>query len=163
MASHLFLAAQEARRLIESYGLDGEEAQITAESETRLPDVIARLIEAEVADEAAIEACKARAQELRLRAERIQARIDRRRDEIAAALEAADLPRLDCGTATVSLTTTRPGVTITDPDALPPDCLRTKTTTTPDAKAIRAKLDAGEDVPGAALSNARRTVAVRRT
>lgn len=163
MSSPLMLAAEEARRLLQQYGFTDEEAEITASSETRLPDVIARLVEAEVADEAAIDACKARAHELRMRAERLQGRIDRRRDEIAAALESAGLKKLDAGSATVSLTESKPGVVIIDPEVIPTRFLVPKTTHALSKAFIRKALEAGEEVPGATLSNARRTIAVRRT
>lgn len=162
-ARYYRLAAEEARRLLDSYGLEGEEREITAASETSLPELLEVLHHAEIEDEARIAACRQRAQELRLRAERIQSRIDRRREEIAELLEQAGISKLETGPATFALTTIAPAVQIVEPEALPRDYLSIKTSTTPDRVKIGQALRAGRAVPGAVLSNPRRTIQVRRT
>lgn len=163
-ARRLMMEAEEARRLLEQYGLDGEEAALAVQSETSIPELISRLIEADAADEAAVKHCSVRAQELRMRAERIEHRREQRRAEIASVLERIGLTGpLDCQIATVSLSERPPAVVILDSEAIPSRFQVTKTSKTPDRVAVGAALRAGQDVPGATLSNARKSVMIRRT
>lgn len=64
-------------------------------------------------------------------------------------------------TATVSYSTGKQSVVITDELALPIAMMNQKDPT-PDKAKIKAALDAGEDVPGAALSNGAPNISIRR-
>jgi hypothetical protein len=61
--------------------------------------------------------------------------------------------------ATLSIRAGVPKVIVTDETLLPPDCVRIRTE--PDKIAIKEHLARGEPVPGAELSNAEPTLAVR--
>ena len=61
--------------------------------------------------------------------------------------------------ATISFRQTAPGVVITDETIIPDDYL--VTATRPDKKAIKAAIDAGENVDGATMGNAKMPISVR--
>lgn len=163
MASTLFLAAAEAQRLLRAYGYEGDDAECVVTSETSMPEIIGRMIAAEGLDEAAIEACRAEQARLKLRMDRLARRIERRREEIATALESVGLTKLDCGSASVSIRQERPAVVITDADAIPADCKKTVTKTEISKALIKAKMDEGIEVPGATWSNPKTSLTIRRT
>jgi hypothetical protein len=112
------------------------------EGSSDVMELLDRLIERSNADAALVRAGKERLA-------RIDARNERTRTIIARMLEALDLRRLERPLATLTLADARRGVVITDEDELPPAFVRTA----PDKAAILSALNAGEVVPGAALSN----------
>lgn len=71
----------------------------------------------------------------------------------------ADLRKVELPEATLSIRNGVPKVVITDETALPADCV--KTTVAPDKTAIKEKLVTGQEVPGACMSNAEPTLAIR--
>lgn len=96
----------------------------------------------------------------------LKARQDRmeRRDESLRALafkimQAADLRKAELAAATLSIRQGNPKVIITDEASVPDDYCRIKKE--PNKQAIKAALETGEHIPGAALSNAEPSLTVR--
>ena len=93
------------------------------------------------------------------------ARLDRRdhalRSLIHKIMDAAELRKAELPEATVSIRAGTPKVVIVNEHEIPRDFLRVKTE--PDKTRIKAALQAHENVPGAALSNAEPTLAIRVT
>jgi hypothetical protein len=144
-------AAMQVRDLL---GDDPDERLLAdaLEGSTDVMELVDRLIERSSADAALVRAGKERLA-------RIEARNERTRGLIARMLDALDLRRLERPLATLTLADARRGVVITDEDELPPAYLRTA----PDKAAILSALNAGEVVPGAALSNGAGPVLTMRT
>lgn len=74
-------------------------------------------------------------------------------------MSAADIPKLVLPEATISVTKPRSSVEVTDIDALPQGTFTT--VRQPDKTAIKAMLDAGEEIPGAALKTSDPGLTVR--
>jgi len=74
-------------------------------------------------------------------------------------MRSAQLPKLVLPEATVSVTKARETVSITDIDALPQGAF--KIIRQPDKTAIKAMIDAGDDVPGAAIVIGETSLTVR--
>lgn len=74
-------------------------------------------------------------------------------------MSVADIPKLVLPEATISVTKPRTSVEVTDPDALPQGTFAT--VRKPDAAAIKAMLEAGDDVPGATLKTGEPGLTVR--
>lgn len=74
-------------------------------------------------------------------------------------MSAADLQKLPLPEATISITKPRTSVEVTDVDALPQGTFAT--VRQPDKTAIKAMLEAGDDVPGAALKTSDPGLTVR--
>lgn len=78
---------------------------------------------------------------------------------ILSLMSAADLPKLVLPEATISVTKPRTSVEIVDVNALPQGTFAT--VRQPDKTAIKALLEAGDDVPGAALKTSDPGLTVR--
>lgn len=76
-------------------------------------------------------------------------------------MEHANVTSVPVPAATFFIRTGTPSVKITHEPSLPPDCLRVITTTKPDMDAIKERLARGDVVPGAVMSNAAPTLAIR--
>lgn len=74
-------------------------------------------------------------------------------------MSVADLPKLVLPEATISVTKPRQSVEVSDVDALPQGTFAT--VRQPDKAAIKALLDAGDDVPGAAFKTSDPGITVR--
>lgn len=133
----------------------------TLEGETDAMDVADALIDKMQSDLALAEAIKAREAELADRRRRIEGRAAACKTSLGILLDAMGSAKLERPLATVSR---RPGslsVQILDEDAIPSQLRTVKTITAPDKAAIKAQIEAGEEVPGAALVRGDATVAVR--
>lgn len=163
MNTHIVVAQIEALRRAEPTVFEDEDASFISdvlEGETDFHAVMLRLLEAEaqaVADEAAI---ATRIKQLSDRKARVQQRQERSRDAMMALMTAAGLRKHATAFGTVSITPKRPSVVITDASRLPARCTRTKVE--PDKSVIMECIKAGEDVPGAELSNGGETLTIRR-
>lgn len=89
---------------------------------------------------------------LKERADRIDHEIEVHRQMIRKVMDQAQLKSMKLPVATVTLASGRPKVIIKDLELLPDDCKRV--IVEPNKIAIAAKFGAGEQVPGAELSNA---------
>lgn len=121
---------------------------------------MAALLRADMLDEARIAILKDAAADLKSKIDDIEAAREERRERIAEIMEANGVASDKTPFGTVSLVNLAPKAEITDEAALPEDLLRVKTA--PDMKAIKARLDKGEPVAGARLSNGSITVRVLR-
>ncbi|UEM08095.1 siphovirus Gp157 family protein (plasmid) [Skermanella rosea] len=115
-----------------------------------------RLAEAEDMTAALAERSKA----IQARKKRYEGRIEAIRNIIFEGLVLADERKVELPEATCALTAARQSVVITDEAALPDDCVKIERK--PDHTTIKAKLDAGQAVPGATLSNGGQTLTIRR-
>ena len=75
------------------------------------------------------------------------------KDYLARNMKAAGILKIeaDNGSFSASFTKNPPRVAIWDEAQIPADFMRTKTTTEPDKTAIKAAIQAGQDIPGAKL------------
>lgn len=141
---------------------DDEETYIdTLDGETDILDLLDRELEAMQSDEAMAAAIKAREADLKARRERIEMRAEARRGNLRLILQHAALSKAERPAATVSI---RPGnlsVKILDEAEIPSQLMRERVTRSPDKAAIKAQIEAGEAVPGAALERGEDTVTVR--
>jgi Gp157 protein len=147
-----------------------EDGEISLDVAADLPNEAAALEAAmrgvvrEIQDAAALaDATKAQAENLVTRTVRFDAREKRLRGVLMAAMDAMGWAKREWPEATVSLKAGAPAVHITDEAALPPQFVAVKETRSPMRKEIAAALKAGEEVPGAALSNSMPVLAIKGT
>lgn len=138
---------------------DDEAAYLdTLDGETDVLAALDALIEGEQADRAMADGIKARADALRDRASRFDARADAARRGMQAIMAAAALRKVVRPLATLSVQPGRVSVQITDPDEVPTQLRKPGA---PDKTAIRAQIEAGGTVPGAVLLAGDETLTMR--
>ena len=93
------------------------------------------------------------------RRDRFRQRQDAMRALAFKLMQAAEVRKLELIPATLSIRAGQPRVIVTDEDALPENCVRIKRE--PDKHLIKSYLTAGQEVPGAELSNSEPSLAVR--
>jgi len=93
------------------------------------------------------------------RQDRADARVDRIRELMGKILVSADMAKFELPEATLSMRAGKQSVVITDEAALPESMI--KISRSPDKMAIGQCLSAGNDVPGASLSNGSPTLMIR--
>jgi hypothetical protein len=158
LREHLLLTypelAQDEQTLVDT--LSGECDLLEA-----LGDVIRRADE----DRMLVEALEARMAEMRARKERIEQRIERRREFVADAMEQAGVKKFAIPEATITLTPRPPKTMVTDAAALPDEFWTQPPLPDPvvNKKLLAERLKAGEPIPGACLSNPRSTITIRRS
>ena len=131
----------------------------TIEGETDAYRVLGKIVAIERDANSMALAIGERAKELAARKERYTRRKDAMRALLLRLLKAADLNKVSLPEATVSVGKGRAGVEIVDESLLPDNVVKIKRE--PDKTAIKAALDAGEDVPGAMLREGQPSVTVR--
>lgn len=129
------------------------------EGETRLFELVDRIMEDDAEDDARIAAIKIRQDDLRERKARLEKRQKVRRSIVQAALDTAGIRKLERAEYTASLRAVPPGVEIIDPDALPDALVHIKREA--DKTAIKKALGEGP-VAGARLTNGGETISIRR-
>jgi hypothetical protein len=142
--------------------LDTDEAALMDALRQEVPevdDVLVRLLRAMGEADAAAEAIRNRATDLDTRHDRFIRQRDSYRAAVYAILDALGLTKWRHAEFTASLSPGRPGVVVTDPDALPDAFVRVERK--PDKAAIKAALAQGEIVPGAEMQNNLATLTVR--
>lgn len=97
--------------------------------------------------------------DLRLRSARYVRREEVMRELMFKVLQAGNVPKLELPEATLSVRQGTPKVVITDDQLLPHEFVRL--IEQPDKISIKLALEKGETVPGAELSNAEPTLAIR--
>jgi hypothetical protein len=156
-------AAQSALSRLEASGdVDTDEAAALAilrDEAPEIDEVLRRLLRAKGEAEANADAVKDRITALEHREARFARQSEEYRRTVFAILDALGVRKWKSAEFTVSVLTGRPGVVITDPDALPDAFV--KVTRAPDKAAIKAALEYGDDVRGAMLSNNLPTLSVR--
>lgn len=133
----------------------------TLDGETDVLDVADHLLNSMFDDEALADAIKAREADMKVRRDRIEARAKAKRRTLLTILDATGQKKMERPLATVSRRSGSMSVQITDEDAIPTQLKTVKTVTSPDKAAIKAQIEAGEDVPGAALVRGEDGVTVR--
>lgn len=155
-----------ARALLEELrasGVDDEETvDLAVASETNLVEAAEAVLDAVHAARALADGCGQRIEALWARKGRLERRVDVLRGALARAIDDAGLPgsRLVTPGATLTVSRARDRCRVTDPEAVPADLRRSKTTVEPDKSAILARLMAGDEVPGACLDNGGRFLRV---
>lgn len=131
----------------------------TLDGETGLLDAVSSLIRSAREDEAMEAGLDSMINEMRERKTRFGSRSEKRREAALALMQSADLRKIERPDFTATIGNGRAKVIISDQAAIPISLCRI--TTSPDKTAIKAALDAGEVVPGAALGNAEPILTVR--
>jgi hypothetical protein len=141
-------------RMTDLADAETDETALLAEIERDVPDaqaIVAALVRAIDEAETAMEGVASRMQGLAARQKRHRAKAETMRGLLLSLMEAAGTQKWKHPEFTVSVSPGRPGVLITDPDALPAECLRT--VVEPDKSKIKQLLDAGTPIAGAVLAN----------
>lgn len=140
--------------------VDEELKLSTLEGETELNELVSQLLSESENDEGMIAAIKEQISVRRERLERLERRIDARKNAIISMMDYARLTKLPLPEATVSLRTLGPRAQVIDKEAVPRDFQ--KATWSPDMEAIKQAIEDGLHVPGVVLSNGGASLTVRR-
>jgi hypothetical protein len=159
--------AQAVQQLLAAYrdiiGDDEAFAADVIEGQTDFVEIVNRLVAQEGEDAAHVLGIEHFIEALIVRKDRIEARIERRRNALLTAFQTAGIKgSLRCPLATVGLRSTPPMV-ITTNEALIPDEFWKPRDPVLDKKALAAALKAGSRIPGAELSNGGVTISIRTT
>jgi hypothetical protein len=141
---------------------DTDEAALLAAIEQDVPDaahIVTLLVRAVGEAEADVDAIAGRVAGLNTRKDRAKRRAETMRGLLLTVMEAAGTQKWKHPEFTVSVSQGRPGVLITNPDELPPECLRT--TVEPDKTKIKQLLEAGTPIAGAVLANGVAALTIR--
>lgn len=129
------------------------------EAETSLPALASKIVRVRGERLAHAEGLNVYIKTLTERRDRLSRGADGLKGLLLKLMATAKLPTLPLPEATVSVTPGRSTVSIVDLDELPQGTFTT--VRQPDKAAIKALIDAGEDVPGAALVTGENTLTVR--
>jgi hypothetical protein len=145
----------------EALGDDHDEATFldTLDGETDAADIADKLLADMLGAEAMGEAIRVEIADLTARRNRFDARGDAIRVQLLALLDAMGEKKLERPRATISRRAGMASVQIIEESAIPSQLC--KTTVAPDRAAIKAQLQAGEAVPGAALVMGKESLSVR--
>ena len=147
--------------MLAPYADDADAFWTTLDGETDALDLIDRHLSASQDDAALVGAIKAQEADLKARRDRIEMRCKAHRDVIRTIMQASGQKKLERPRGTLSLSTGRLAARIIDEASIPSQLCTVKTVTAPDKAAIKAQLEAGEDVPGAELVRGDDTLTVR--
>jgi len=131
--------------------LDGLEGQ------TDLYALAEKIIDARAETESFIVGIKDRQSALSERRDRFERRSDGLKSLLRGLMDAAGVEKLLLPAATISATSARPSVVVTEPGAVPSQLCRRE----PDKSAILTRLKAGEAIPGAALQWGEPSITIR--
>lgn len=124
----------------------------TIEGETNLAEACALVLEQTHEDEILIEGLDTKIKELQTRKGRMEKSVESRRGIILMAMDKAGLQTIKTPTGTMSIRPT-PRKTVIQDEASIPSKFWVEAKPTLDKAAVSAALKAGEEVPGASLSN----------
>lgn len=153
---------QEISNLLLQYPELQEDDQLRAdmiEGETDAHKLLSMIVRKIGENKALAEATDSYAQELKDRSARIDRRIEAFRSLAFKIMQQGGINKAELPEATLSIRSGTPKVIITDETALPNDAFIVKRA--PDKYTIKSWLDAGQEVPGAVLSNAEPTISIR--
>lgn len=119
------------------------------DAETDMVPLVSRLLKRKLDADTMVSAIKERKAEIAERQARYERQSEGFKSLIKSVMIAADLDKLTLPDATVSITKPRITVEITDLDAIPQGYAKFEKK--PDKTAIKAALEAGNEIPGAAL------------
>lgn len=162
MDAAAFVRAQiDALRAAHPDLLDDEEtAAIVLEGETDFLEVLDRLVEGIAEAESDEEAIAGRMRVLAERKNRFGEKAEHMRGVVSALLDFAGQTKVKLPVATISLRASPPRVVVIDETEIPEQFIRTRREV--DKAALREALKAGDDIPGAALSNSAPSLTIRR-
>jgi hypothetical protein len=129
------------------------------EGETDIERVLEKLVNMSRESETMADAIKTRQTELAERRARFDRKDEAARKLILSVMEQGGLQKFHLTEATLSLRQIAPAPIVTDPDALPDNCVRIERK--PDMKAIKAELERGSTIPGTAMSNGKTSLTIR--
>jgi Siphovirus Gp157 len=129
------------------------------EGQTSFLELMAILLDETRHAEAMEEATGERMKKLGERKKRYGEKAEKLRALMLDSMRLTDMRKLELVEGTLSIGAARASVIITDEAALPDDCVKIERR--PDRTAIKKKLDAGEAVPGAVLSNGGESLTIR--
>lgn len=129
------------------------------EGQTDFNDIIAALAKDIKMAKAQVSGLKELTKELRERQARFEAKEEFNRNLILKLMEMAGVKKLTLPVATVNITNVSPSVMVLDETAIPDVFMRIKKE--PNKTAIKAAMETGQAVPGAAMSNGSTTVSIR--
>jgi hypothetical protein len=129
------------------------------EGETGLHEFLTRVVDVMDDAEENIDGIQVKMDERKARKARFEQRYEAMRTLAKKLMEQAGLRKIVLPTATLSISAGPPRVIVTDEARLPPDCIRIKRE--PNRIAIKERLERGEHVDGAELSNSEPQLAVR--
>jgi hypothetical protein len=129
------------------------------EGQTDLFDLMANMIDRQHADEDMTVALASRVDTYEARSKRFKQRIEALRGFMFKLMQQHNIPKLELATATLGIRLGPAKVIIVDEAALPDDCIRIKRE--PDKVAIKERLQRGEHVEGATLSNQEPVLSIR--
>jgi len=140
---------------------DGDEQLLldSLEGETDFHRFIDAILRRMLPTEACADGIDDLIRDIKVRQERFEQRIDALRSLAFKMMNVAAVRKVERPGATLNVRANPPKVIIIDETLLPPDCVRVRTE--PNKIAIKERLTRGEPVPGAELSNAEPTLAVR--
>lgn len=133
----------------------------TLEGATNLYEAIGALVRSALDDEYLVTGLKARLGELKERLDRIQIRIDNKRQLALSTMEEAGIEKILEPDFTLSLRTTPPSVLVTDETVIP-EWFWIPQPAKLDKRSLLDTLKAGTAITGAELSNSRRSLSVRK-
>ena len=139
---------------------DPELMLLLAEGETNLLELIDRMLELDLDDDAFIDALKQARDTMAVRLHRLQERRRSRRSILEQALVLLERKSLERPTGTLSLSERAPALVVEEEAAIPARFFDLKPVL--NRQRAKAALDGGETVPGATLSNGSITLTVRR-
>lgn len=131
------------------------------EAETSLPAVASRIVRARQERLAMAEGLNLYIKDLTERRDRLARGADGLKGLLLKLMATAKLPTLPLPEATVSIRAGANSVSITDLDELPQGFFAVETKRVPDKAALKASLEAGQKIPGAALVTGENILSVR--
>lgn len=160
--THIYLWFRE-RLLAEHESLKDDEAALndTLEGITHLNEAIEWTVQRIAEDEEMLDGIRVRQQVLDTRSNRIERRIETRRNLILETLQKTDKKRIDHPEFTITRKSSPRRVIITDESKLPHNYFRQQPAL-PDKKTIKEILVQGQEVPGAELSEPTENLVIRR-
>jgi hypothetical protein len=161
------LAQRDIERVLDDLNvfLEGDDEQLKLdmfEGETDLFSIASRLLEANENDEGIIEALEQQIGARKVRKDRAELRIERRKSAISSLMDCAHITKLPLPEATVSLRTLKPRPKVVDVDALPAGFFTEQTLRKPDHDVIADAFERGEEIPGVIVTNGGSSLSVRR-
>ncbi|MEO4040788.1 siphovirus Gp157 family protein [Hoeflea sp. CAU 1731] len=133
----------------------------TLEGATDLNEAIAAVVRSALDDECLVTGIKARLSELKERLDRIQIRIEKKRQLALSTMEEAGIEKILEPDFTLSLRTAPPSVLVTD-ETIIPEWFWVPQPAKLDKRALLDTLKAGTAITGAELANTRRSLGVRK-
>jgi len=153
-----------ARLLAEDPALEHDEAALVdllGPEEGQVEDVLARLVRGAVHAESMADAAAERIAAMSERLKRFKARAQTMRGTAFAVMDATGLRKLELEDVTASVRNGTPSVEITDLDLVPEIYIETVVTRKADKRTLLAVMKDGAVIPGAELTNAMPTIALR--